>query len=652
MYTSFYNLSELPFTISTDPRFLWLGEKHQEALANLKYGLLEANGYVVLTGDVGTGKTTLVNALIETLDDNVLVANINHPTLDTVEFFNLVAKTYDASVEITGKTEFLLFFHSFLRKSYAEGKVVLLVIDEAHRLSKELLEEIRLLSNIEQKGVKLINIFFVGQNELKEVILCPQCRALRQRITLFYDIEPLSQNETLEYMTHRLKMAGAREQLFTTAAIREIQKFSRGYPRLINILCGRAMLTGYVKEQKKIDRAIVMECAREISFLDPKPSGLTDMVGILSNRRSNWFARLGGKAAALKKSRYTLIPTGLAGIFALIVIAMGIRLQTQSLIKNEASAGIDVSELESESAISAGREASAFPRKQQDEVEPFSAGKRVEIRKIEAEVPHEEVQALKQDAPEAPKKEDVVVKSLPIASGEPLGEKKALPAEVPPRKEPLENPPQLTKASVEKPLKLHQPTTLELASAALQKHNFQMAIDLFEADRGRDTVSDPIVGEIYSRALVGRAEQIMAGSPDESETLLRKAVDINPKNYEAHLNLGKMYTRSKEYALAIDAYRNAGDLNPKLSDAFFNLGFIYAITGMYEDAEKLFARVVELEPLYLDKALFNLAVIQERLGKTEECLTNLQMAVMIRPENQKAQSHLKRLLLDMEGSRQ
>jgi tetratricopeptide (TPR) repeat protein len=375
------------------------------------------------------------------------------------------------------------------------------------------------------------------------------------------------------------------------------------------------------------------------------------MVGILSNRRSHWFARLRGKAAALKKNRSTLIPTGLAGIFALIVIAMGIRLQTQSLIKNEASAGIEVGELEIESAISA-REAPAFPRKQQDEVEPVSAGKRAESRKIEAEVPHEEAQPLKQDSPEAPKKEDVVVKSLPIASGEPLGEKKALPAEVPPRKIPLENPPQLSKASVEKPAKLHQPTTLELASAALQKHNFQMAIDLFEADQGRDTSSDPTAGEIYSRALVGRAEQIMAGSPDESETLLRKAVEVNPKNYEAHLNLGKMYTQSKEYALAIDAYRNAGTLNPKLSDAFFNLGFIYATTGMYEDAEKLFTRVVELEPLYLDKALFNLAVIQERLGKTEECLTNLQMAVMIKPENQKAQSHLKRLLRDMEGSRQ
>ena len=145
MYLSFYQLNEKPFRISADPRFLWYGEKHKEALAILTYGLLEENGYVVLIGDVGTGKTTLVNALIETLDKNILVANINHPTLDTIEFLSLVAKKYDASAKIADKTDFLIFFKSFLQRSYKENKTALLVIDEAHRLSEELLEEIRLL---------------------------------------------------------------------------------------------------------------------------------------------------------------------------------------------------------------------------------------------------------------------------------------------------------------------------------------------------------------------------------------------------------------------------------------------------------------------------------------------------------------------------
>ena len=371
MYLSFYRLSERPFNISTDPRFLWRGEKHQEALANLKYGLLEANGYVVLTGDVGTGKTTLVNALIETLDDNVLVANVNHPTLDTVEFFNLVAKTYEPAAKIASKTDFLFFFKSFLKKTHSQGKVVLLVIDEAHRLSKELLEEIRLLSNMEQAGKKLINIFFVGQDELKEVVLCPQCRALRQRITLFYDIEPLSEGETSEYIAHRLNVAGTDVQLFTSGAIHEIQNFTRGYPRLINILCDRALLTGYVKEQEKIDADIVAECAREISFLDPKASTvLTNQIDKFSSWGRPLVARLRAQTAAfknkhprggetaenidlkaedakgaistastplIKKNRRKLIPIGLAGAIALIAVAVGIGMHTESSVQKNGS---------------------------------------------------------------------------------------------------------------------------------------------------------------------------------------------------------------------------------------------------------------------------------------------------------------------------
>ena len=196
-----------------------------------------------------------------------------------------------------------------------------------------------------------------------------------------------------------------------------------------------------------------------------------------------------------------------------------------------------------------------------------------------------------------------------------------------------------------------QPTTLELASVALEQNNFQTAIELLEADRSSDAENNLKTREIYSKALVGRAGQVVTNSPLEAETMLRKAVEVNPKNVEAHFSLAQIYTRSKEYALAIDAYQNAVTLNPKLSDAFFNLGFIYATTGMYEDAEKLFTRVVQLEPAYIDKALFNLAVIQEKLGKKEECLANLQMAVMIRPENQKAQTYLEQLMGAAEEAR-
>jgi type II secretory pathway predicted ATPase ExeA/tetratricopeptide (TPR) repeat protein len=620
MYLSLYKLLEKPFNISTDPRFLWRGEKHQEALANLKYGLLEPNGYVVLTGEVGTGKTTLVNTLIETLTDNVLVANINNPTLDTIEFFNQVAKTYDASAEITTKTEFLFFINSFLQKSHAEGKVVLLITDEAHRLTKELLEEIRLLSNIEQAGTKLISIFFVGQNELKELLLSTQCTALRQRITLFYEIESLTEDETREYVFHRLKVAGTDEQLFTNAAICEIQKFSRGYPRIINILCDRAMLTGYLKEQEEIDLDIVVECSREISFLDPKVS-----TGPIVNKSRLWSRLI-----------------GLAGLFALIIVAIGINMYTKSPVNDYATQVFTTTNNDLATEIVARKNIPTTPTQPRKEVQTVTDRQVPEAQK---DVP----QTLKLDANKAVEKKDDSSDLVPVETKLPLSEK-VHGSEFSADTGQLTHP-QTTVVPVAETLMLQQPTTFELLSAALEKDNFQIAIDLLEALEKRDNESYLKFGEMYSRALVGRAKQLLASSPVEAESLLLKAAEVNPKNIEAHFNLGKIYIRSKDYTLAIDAYQNAIRLNPKLSDALFNLGFIYATIGMYEDAENLYARLVPLEPAYLDKALFNLAVVQEKLGKKEECLANLKMAVTIRPENKKAQSYLKLLLEAVEEDR-
>ena len=595
MYLSFYRLKEKPFNISTDPRFLWYGEKHREALANLKYGLLEGNGYVVLTGDVGMGKTTLVNALIETLDDNVLVANINHPTLDTIEFLSLVAKTYDASAEIANKTDFLLFFKSFLQQTYTQNKTALLVIDEAHRLSKELLEEIRLLSNMEQTGNKLINIFFVGQNELKLMLLSPECHALRQRITLFYDIHPLSEDETLNYVAHRLKVAGTEEQLFTSGAIHQIQDFTRGYPRLINIICDRAMLTGYVKEQKKIDTDIVAECAREISFLDPTASktetieidkfsslesppvvGLsTQAVGLENDApeeptvekihdRAKSFKKAAYQRTGsfVKKNRRKLIPVGLAAAIVLLAVTVGIGVNTGSNIITDGSIQVDRTVLEEKVGVPDHRAALAMPQQSAD---------------MTASVSETSIQTASKAAPQMLKQE------------------------------PVEKVVELKKKNAP----VNQMPTVA-ASPSLVK-----------------TPSPEAKPKMQNK------------SP--SEAMMRKAVEADPKNARAHFNLGKIYTRAKEYDRAIEAYQNTIALDPNLSDAIFNLGFIHATTGRYKDAERFFARVVQLKPSYLDKALFNLALVQEKLGKKQESLVNLQAAVAVRPENQKVRAYLKQV---------
>lgn len=266
MYLDFYKLHLKPFQISTDPRFLWLGEKHQEALAVLKYGILDNKGFLLLTGDVGTGKTTLLNALIDSLGEDVLVAMVPDPGLAKMDFFNFVADSFGMDKSFKSKGEFLIFLKNYLIDLNRQNKQALLIIDECQHLNQKLLEEVRLLSNIEMTNTKLINIFFVGQSEFNNIILRPHNRAIRQRITINYNISALSEAETEEYIRFRLGVAGSEEKIFTSRAIEEVYAFSNGYPRLINIICDQALLTGFVREKKRIDDSIVAECAGELKI--------------------------------------------------------------------------------------------------------------------------------------------------------------------------------------------------------------------------------------------------------------------------------------------------------------------------------------------------------------------------------------------------
>ena len=294
MYLSYYNLDQNPFQISTDPRFLWLGEKHEEGLATLQYGVQENKGFLLLTGDVGTGKTTLVNALLRNLPKDTLVATIRDPKLEPLDFFNYLAHAFQMGNAFRHKGTFLIHFERLLHQAYEAGKKVVLIIDEAQRINQELLEEVRLLSNIERQDSKLLNIFFVGQTEFNEILLSHENRAIRQRITVNYNILPLTRKETEQYIRYRLQIAAADEtadvtanavpgqppesvrqpdNLFAADSIRTIYTFTRGYPRLINILCDRCLLTGYVEDAKTITPDIVRECITELTI--PRMNRLT-----------------------------------------------------------------------------------------------------------------------------------------------------------------------------------------------------------------------------------------------------------------------------------------------------------------------------------------------------------------------------------------
>lgn len=247
--------------MSTNPNFLWLGEKQKEALATLKYAIMENKGVLALTGDIGTGKTTLINALIKDLEEDKVAATIYDPDLEVLEFFNAVAAEFNMGRTFESKGEFILHFKQLLKKAFKRGQKVLLIIDEAQGADTELLEQIRLLSNLEEDNIRLINIFFVGQNEFIDIISDKQNRALRQRININYHLVPLKESEVKEYILHRLNVAGLKENIFSDNSISEIFYFSNGYPRLINIICDHALLTGCVKEVKTIDGEIIKECA-------------------------------------------------------------------------------------------------------------------------------------------------------------------------------------------------------------------------------------------------------------------------------------------------------------------------------------------------------------------------------------------------------
>jgi type II secretory pathway predicted ATPase ExeA len=266
MYESHYGLNKKPFQITTDPNFLWMGTKHREALATLKYGVMDNKGFLLLTGDVGTGKTTLINRLTEDVKDKVYTAKIPDPRLTKYDFYRMVSRYFKLPIEVRTKSDFIEPFSRFLNDAQQEKKSVLLMIDEAQRLKHDLMEEIRLLSNLESQDVKMLNIFFIGQNEFNGILLQPENRALMRRITITYNIDPLTQAETAEYIRHRLNVAGAAYEIFSAGAVEEVYDFSNGFPRQINIISDLAMFFASQMDQRTIGRKVVRQCRERISF--------------------------------------------------------------------------------------------------------------------------------------------------------------------------------------------------------------------------------------------------------------------------------------------------------------------------------------------------------------------------------------------------
>ncbi|MDO9270216.1 MAG: AAA family ATPase [Methylobacter sp.] len=284
MYTQYFHFSELPFSIATDPHFIYMSPRHQEGLAHLLYGINFGGGFVALTGEVGTGKTTLCHCLLQKIPENINIALILNPKLNPVE---LLATICDELGIIYDKNQHSLknlidLLNQHLITSHANGKRTVLLIDEAQNLSMEVLEQIRLLTNLETNKTKLLQVILVGQPELKESLKRQDLRQLNQRITARYHLLPLSLDETRAYIHHRLIVCNGRPEIFKERAIRKVYKLSSGIPRMINILCDRALLGAYSTNTHVITPAIVSAAANEtLAFTDKKSPYLTASLGLL-----------------------------------------------------------------------------------------------------------------------------------------------------------------------------------------------------------------------------------------------------------------------------------------------------------------------------------------------------------------------------------
>ena len=265
MYTEFFGLNEKPFSISPDPRYLYLSRRHADALAHLIYGISESGGFIQLTGEVGTGKTTLIRSLLEQLPDKAEIALILNPQLSKQEFLESICEELRIPWGADRSTKALIdSLNVQLLRANAQDRRIVLIVDEAQTLSPELLEQVRLLTNLETAKKKLLQIILIGQPELRAILERPEMRQVAQRITGRYHLEPLSAQETAIYLKHRMRVAGAQREVFTPPAVRRIFRESGGIPRLINVVADRALLAAYTQERAKINGRLVRRAAREV----------------------------------------------------------------------------------------------------------------------------------------------------------------------------------------------------------------------------------------------------------------------------------------------------------------------------------------------------------------------------------------------------
>jgi general secretion pathway protein A len=314
MYLDHFSLKRPPFSLSSQPAFLWAGGKHQAALDTLREGIMERQGFVLLTGEVGTGKTTLIDAFTHLNEIATITVTIPDPDLAPLDFLNFLSREFGMGRKFADREEFLRHFKGFLLGSYAAYSKVLVIIDEAQRLNSVLLAEIRQLAQIEMAGRRMLKIFFVGQTEFNDLLMDDRNAAVREEIVAAHHILPLDAGETAQYIAHRLAVAGTKRSLFTPRAVARIHALTAGYPRTINVLCDHCLLRGFSTGAKLIDLDTVAVCAKALHLrpaaAPPKDYSFPFPVKTAVEKR-----------APSHRRRFKRIAKNLAGIATLLLAA-------------------------------------------------------------------------------------------------------------------------------------------------------------------------------------------------------------------------------------------------------------------------------------------------------------------------------------------
>jgi general secretion pathway protein A len=305
MYKSFFGLKENPFNVNPDPRFLFLTKEIEEALTGLMYGIQTRKGFITLTGEVGTGKTTLINRLLDWLHHRrARTAFLFNSRMNTSQLIDFILAEFDIHCESKSKSQQLMKLNHWLLDRYRNGETVVLIIDEAQNLTYPVMEEVRLLTNLETSTEKLLQIILSGQPELEEKLKLPQLRQLRQRIMLRCKTAPLSKEQTHEYITDRLKTAGASgEPIFSSRSMDTVHLYSMGIPRVVNLLCEHSLVNSFVDQQRPIQPKVVEEIAREFQLDEIEPVAPAGAISKPDNDVYNSEAFLQNLGEALSRFR-------------------------------------------------------------------------------------------------------------------------------------------------------------------------------------------------------------------------------------------------------------------------------------------------------------------------------------------------------------